>query len=319
MKMNKETVRSAMNRRLSFLDDLPSCSAGVLEQIAREEAPVMRKKVSVGLVFAIVLVLLSVAALAAGILLSRGADAARVADRALVEKYGVTQEMLTYFYREEVEQPDGSVCVTYTGKDDLEYVLGTYTADVKNGKAEITWSHDGEDTAGGYEAEAWGAEQLKDMLEWNSTKGNMEAFRPQAVAIAEKHNAAWEQEISSDEEREEFFEQLEKEKTEALEARKIPEEEMKSAAREAVIRIYELNEKQAALLELYVQPLAEEKNAWYHMYEGKPCFEVQYFLDQDPEHPEKHEEKDGTYAALVNVETGVIERRVDESGLGGEG
>ena len=132
MKKNRETIRSAMDRRLSFLDDLPSCRAGVLEQIAREEVPVMKRKVSVGLVFAIVLVLLSVAALAAGILLSRGADAARIADRALEEKYGVTQEMLTYFYREEEEQPGGAVRVTYTGKDDLEYVLGTYTADVKD-------------------------------------------------------------------------------------------------------------------------------------------------------------------------------------------
>ena len=35
MKKNRETIRSAMDRRLSFLDDLPSCRAGVLEQIAR--------------------------------------------------------------------------------------------------------------------------------------------------------------------------------------------------------------------------------------------------------------------------------------------
>jgi len=319
MKKNRETIRSAMDRRLSFLDDLPSCRAGVLEQIAREEVPVMKKKVSVGLVFAMVLILLSVAALAAGILLSRGADAARTADRVLEEKYGVTQEMLTYFYRDEEEQPDGVVRVTYTGKDDLEYVLGTYTADVKDGRAEVAWSHDGEDTAGGYEAEAWGAEQLKEMLAWNAAKGNMDAFRPQAVAIAEKHNAAWERKISTDEEKEAYFEQLEKEKTAALEARKIPEEEMKAAAREAVIQTYGLSAGQASLLELYVQPLAVEKNAWYHMYEGKPCFEVQYFLTQDPDHPETHPDKDGTYAALVNVETGVIEKLVYESGLGGEG
>ena len=62
-----------------------------------------------------------------------------------------------------------------------------------------------------------------------------------------------------------------------------------------------------------------EKTAWYRMDEGKPCFEVQYFLDQEPEHPETHVDKDGTYAALVNVETGVIEKLVYESGMGGEG
>ena len=41
MKKNREMIRSAMDRRLSFLDDLPSCRTGVLEQIAREEVPVM--------------------------------------------------------------------------------------------------------------------------------------------------------------------------------------------------------------------------------------------------------------------------------------
>jgi hypothetical protein len=96
-----------MDRRLSFLDDLPSCRAGVLEQIAREEAPVMKKKVSFGLVFAIVLVLLSVAALAAGLLFSPRADAARTADRALEEKYGINREMQTFFGREEEELPEG--------------------------------------------------------------------------------------------------------------------------------------------------------------------------------------------------------------------
>ena len=94
---------------------------------------------------------------------------------------------------------------------------------------------------------------------------------------------------------------------------------MQSIAKEAIAARYELDERQTALLELYVQPLATEPNAWYRMNDGVPCFEVQYFLDQDPEHPETHVDKDGTYAALVNVETGVIEKLVYESGMGGEG
>lgn len=58
MKTNKEPLRSAMDRRLSFLDELPSCRAALHRRIAQEEAPVMKKKLSVGLVFALVLVLL---------------------------------------------------------------------------------------------------------------------------------------------------------------------------------------------------------------------------------------------------------------------
>ena len=144
MKTNKEPLRSAMDRRLSFLDELPSCRAALHSRIA-QEAPVMKKKLSVGLVFALVLVLLAAAALAAGLLLSPRVSAARTADLALKEQFGVTEEMQTFFTRNEAGQPDGSVIVTYTGAGSLEYVLGTYTAVVKNNKAEITWSREGTD------------------------------------------------------------------------------------------------------------------------------------------------------------------------------
>ena len=61
---NKETLQAAMDRRLSFLDELPSCRPALMQRIAQEEAPVMKRKISVGLVFALVLVSLSVIALA---------------------------------------------------------------------------------------------------------------------------------------------------------------------------------------------------------------------------------------------------------------
>ncbi len=316
---NKETLRTAMDRRLSFLDGLPSCRAAVQQRIAQEEAPVMKKKISFGLVFALVLVSLSVIALAAGLLFSPKADAVTLADKALEEKYGVTLDMMTYFVRSEEELPDGSVRVTYTGRDILEYVLGTYTAEVKGGKAAITWSHDGESTDGEYEAEAWGTEQLKQMLSDNTETGDMSRFAGQAAAIAEKHNAEWQQPIHSDEDAEAYWQQVEAEKTQALHAAKLSAEEMQALAKEAVTVRYELTAEQAALLELYVQPLADEENAWYWMEDGKPCFEVQYFLDQDPADPDHRVERDGSYGVLVNVETGVIEKLVYESGLGGEG
>ena len=316
---NEETLKTAMDRRLSFLDGLPSCRAAVQQRIAQEEAPVMKKKISFGLVFALVLVSLSVIALAAGILFSPKADAAVLADRALEAKYGVTLEVLTNFIREEEELPDGSVRVTYKGRDTLEYVLGTYTAEIRNGKAEISWSHDGENTGGGYEAEAWGAEQLRQMLADHSETGDMSRYASQAAAVAAKHNAEWQQPVYSDEEIDVAWRQLETEKTQALNAAKLSEEAMQAIAKEAVVRRYGMTEEQASILELYVQPLADELNAWYWMEDGKPCFEVQYFLTQDPDHPGRHVDMDGAYGVLVNVETGVIEKLVYESGLGGEG
>ena len=104
-----------------------------------------------------------------------------------------------------------------------------------------------------------------------------------------------------------------------MDARKLTEEQMQAIAKEAISDRYELTGEQAAMLELFVQPYADQENAFYWMINGQPCFEVQYFLTQDPEQPGSFTEKDGTYGAAVNVETGVIERLVYESGLGGEG
>ena len=320
MKENKETLRDAMDRRLSFLDERPSCRNRVMQRIAQEEEPVVKKKISFVAVFAIVLVSLSAIALAAGLgLFSPRVEAAKVADNALKEKYGVNLEMQTFFYREEEAQPDGSVKVTYTGKDILASALGTYTALVKDGKAAITWSHDGESTDSGYEADAWGAEQLRQMLADNQATGDMGLFAPRAQEIANAMGTPYEDVKTSEDEIIAYFENLEREKTAALEACKLSEDVMQDLARQAAIQQYDLSDIQAALLELYSQPLAVEPNAWYCMYNGVPCFEVHYFLDQDPAHPDTHIEGDGDYAALVNVETDVIERIVYESGLGGEG
>ena len=135
MKTNKDSLRSAMDRRLSFLDELPSCRAGLYQRIAQEEAPVMKRKISIGLVFALVLVSLSVIAVATGLILSPRVSAATLAGRVLEEKYGITEKMNTFFGREEEELPDGTVKVTWFGAGSLEAPLGIYTVDVKDGKA----------------------------------------------------------------------------------------------------------------------------------------------------------------------------------------
>ena len=319
MMKNKETLKAAMDRRLSFLDERPSCRAALQQRIAQEEAPVMKKKLSLALACALVLVSLSVIALAAGILFSPKADAVALADRALEEKYGISPKMQTWFTRQEKDLPGGAVRVTYSAEGEFAWVLGTYTADVKNGKAEITWSRDGSDTSGGYEADAWGAAQLKQMLKDNQETGDMSRFSAYALRAVEQAGVTEPQAFMSEKEAEAYFENLELEKSAALNARVLSEAEMQAVAKEAVVQRYDLTEAQAAMLELYVQPLASEENAWYWMIGGQPCFEVQYFLDQDPDHPGSFTEKDGAYAVAVNVKTGVVERLVYESGLGGEG
>ena len=336
MKTNKKTIQSAMDSRLSFLDELPSCRAAVQYRIAQEEEPVMKKKISLGLVFAIVLVLLTAAALAATLLLSPRADAVRIADKALEEKYGITAEMQTFFGRTEKTLPDGSVEVSYTGVGVQSYVLGTYTAVVKDGRAEVRWDHDGEDTSGGYDAEAWGIGQLKQMLADSRDESLKQAYLDRAEAIAEAHGIR--EDNSPSKAIKGYGEQLERSKTAAMNARKLSEEEMIRIGREFIISNYALNGEQVSRLELFTNSvpdfeLAEGEempesngNDWYEMVDGKPCFKVKYLLYQayttaqmENNEPLGHEEKDGFYVVYVNVETGEIEQYDYNSALGGQG
>ena len=341
MKTNKETLQTAMDRRLSFLDDLPSCRAAVQHRIAQEEEPVMKRKMSVGFVFAMVLVLLSVAALATTLLLSPRAGAARTADLAMAETRGITAEMMTFFCREEEELPDGAIQVTYTGVGSLNYVLGTYTALVRNGRAEIAWSRDGEDTSGGYEAEAWGAEQLKQLITDSQDEQAKKAYTDIALAIAARNGAedpnAAEEDETADEPADETadeatdetrFNQREADKTAALQARRLSEEEMIAIAREFIISNYGLSDEKIAKMDenLYTNSFRDRENTWYEMVNGQPCFQVEYLMyepytteQMDNSEPRGRSEMDGFYNVYVNVETGVVEEYEYNSALHGEG
>ena len=342
MKKNKEPLRSALDRRLSFLDELPSCHAALYHRIAQEEAPVMKKKLSVGFVFAFVLVLLTVAALAAGLLISPRVSASRTADIALKDQYGITEEMQTFFYREEEPLEDGSFRVTYTGVYGLDYVLGTYTALVRDSKAEISWSREGADVSGGYEADAWGSEQLKQMMT-DAAKGDR-AFMQKADELARANESPAETPETAPtaipdnheltQEDIDWQNQREADKTSALKARRLSEDEMIAIGREFIISSYNLNDEQIARLELYTNhnpdmellaligiteiPEQQNSNEWYETINGVPCFEVEYLLYSEGT-DEQRTEKDGYYIVYVNVETGAVEQFEYNSALGGWG
>ncbi len=331
MKTNKKTVRSAMDDRLSFLDELPSCRAAVQYRIAQEEEPVMKRKISLGLVFAIVLVLLTAAALATTLLLSPRADAVRIADRALEEKYGITAEMQTFFARSR-EEADGKVTVTYTGAGSMEYPLGTYTAVVKDGRAEVTWSHDGKDTSGGYDSEIWGIDQLKTMVADSLDEQRKLAFLDRAAEITEAHIAPVEYTEPTDGEIDAYYKKREADKAAAMNARKLSEDEMIAIGREFIVSNWNLSEEQAGRLELYTNAAPADNEAegpgsdWYEMIGNKPCFKVEYLLyqpltvEQEANGEDReYKEGDGYYNVFVNVETGEIEDFEFNNGLGGLG
>ena len=325
---NKETLQAAMDRRLSFLDELPSCRPALMQRIAQEEAPVMKRKISVGLVFALVLVSLSVIALATGLILSPRVSAARTADLALAEKYGITDELQSFFGREEEELPDGTVKVTYFGAGSLEATLGTYTVLVKDGKADISWSLEGKDTAGGYEAEAWGLEQLKQMAEDSHDEKLKAAFMDKSFEVYKQLHPDDEEvpvEAPDPETFEEYHARREGEKSSALDAAKLSEEDMIALGREFILSTYSLTDEQVARLELYTNSYeTEDANHWYETVNGKPCFLVEYLMDEEDVTAEmlndpNYYRTNSYFKVFVNVETGAIEQYEFSSGLGGEG
>ena len=331
MKKTEEALRTAMDRRLSFLDELPSCRPALMQRIAQEEAPVMKKKLSFGLVFALVLVSLSVIALATGLLLSPKVTATRLADRALEEKYGITDDMQTFFGREEEELPDGTFRVTYFGVGDMEAPLGIYTVNVKNGKAECSWNHDGEDTAGGYGSAVWGLEQLKQMMTDSRDQESKKIFLARATEIYQEQHPEGTESVPSEkpetEEPETFevwYARREAEKTGALSARRLSEEEMIGIGREFIITTFRLTDDQIARLELYTNSFEADENAWYETMNGSSCFLVEYLLDEESfteelAKDETYVRQNSYYKIYVNVETGAIEQYEYNSGSGGEG
>lgn len=286
----------------------------------------MKKKWSVGLVCALLILSLSVMAVAAGLILSPRVSATRMADQALEKTYGITDQLQTFFGREEKELPDGALEVTYTGAGTLAAPLGTYTAVVRNGQAEVTWSYDGKDTAGGYEAEAWGLEQLKQMRTDSRKNPGQEAYLNRAEELYEKYGFAAKEAAlaeaaeASAESPEEFAARRESEKSGAMNVRKLSEEEMIGIAREFIIETYGLTEEQASLLELYTNSYPADGNRWYESVNGKPCFEVEYLLDENPTAVEETGYKMNAYfKVFINVETGAVEQYEYNSGVGGQG
>jgi len=323
MKIDEEKLREAMNRRLSGLTASPGRRLRIRQRIAQEEAPKMKKKLSVGLACALALTLLTVTALAAGLLLSPRVDAARIADQTLAERYDISQAMQTYFNRAVQQNPDGSITVTYTGAEHLKYALGEYTVTIREGKAvNACWSHDGESTEGGFRAEAWGAEQIREMLRLNQRDGSMQAFEGYIRKINKAHGIQEDPAVPmTDEESRQAYREWEETAREIKDKCRLTPQEMTAAAHEAVAAVYGLNAEQSAIL---LADACPDEDGSYKLQNGEPCFCIQFFLVQRPLPGdlyawEEWTEKDGTYTVYVNVETGVVESILYESGLGGNG
>lgn len=116
-----------------------------------------RPKRMVWLAAALVLVLAAAVAVAAGLTRSAKYDAKLLAHHALEEKYGFTRDMDSFFTCS-VEEADGQTVVTYRANADIgdfAWKLGDYTVTIRDGKAEASWSNDGEAVSGDFSSDVW--------------------------------------------------------------------------------------------------------------------------------------------------------------------
>lgn len=134
-----------------------------------------RPKRMVWLAAALVLVLAAAVAVAAGLTRSAKYDAKLLAHHALEEKYGFTRDMDSFF-RCTVEEKAGETVVTYSADEDVgdfAWKLGDYIVTIRDGKAEASWSNDGEAVGGDFSSDVWdtallarGIERRKAGEEW---------------------------------------------------------------------------------------------------------------------------------------------------------
>ena len=116
-----------------------------------------RPKRMVWLAAALILVLAAAVAVAAGLTRSAKYDAKLLAHQALEEKYGFTQDMDSFFTCS-VEETDGQTVVTYRANVDIgdfAWKLGDYIVTIRDGKAEASWSNDGEAVGGDFSSDVW--------------------------------------------------------------------------------------------------------------------------------------------------------------------
>ena len=296
-------IENAVDTTLASLNPSARECDLLIENIKGGKKSVMGKKVSAMLVLAIVLMLLTATALAAGIIFAKRVPATEIADQALLKTYGITAQMQAMFMRKIAEGEGGTIVVTYEGRESLAYVLGKYTViidgqTVKN----ICWSHDGEETSGGLEASAWGKDQLDEILRIDPETGKQAqllTFNPYIDRINREHGfdyqAYWEEN-----EDENYVVVLEGEDIEkAKERQSFSAHDFVQIAKEAVGVRYHLTSQQISLMSIDT-----DENSAYVLLDGTLCYRCWIFVG---ELSDEETEQDGTYTVYLNLETGVVE------------
>ncbi len=234
-------------------------------------------------------------------------------EKALEETYGLTPEMYTFFSRK-ITQDGDTTRMVLTGANDFYYVLGTYTAWKDGSGLHVSWSHEGEDTSGGFSATAWGRDQLNEMIQVSRKLRMVEDFYVQALEIAEREDEHYSMPLDT------LVTYPDSTWTRAESPLgKMSLEELQETAIAAVVQRFGLNEEQVRL----IREQLEEDDLFYVDLDGKTCFQVWLNLYQDveaaPDGIEEWIEADGQYVVFLDVDTGEVLDIIYDSLLNGNG
>lgn len=307
---NAEPPRGLLNQELQAVEWTQRDTLAVCRAAENGGQRIMKKKMMLALTMVMALALLTTGALAAvKLLFSPRYDALQLADQALMETYGITEEMQVALHHD-ITETDDAVIVTYEMVEALvmrENRFGVYTVTVRDGRAEAVWSMDGLDAAGGLDAPAWGAEQLRLYVQDG----------PRVFAYMESHgmlqNAPMVTPAPSG-----VPDKWALNRQNALAMAQITTEEAAAIGREAIVVRYGLNERQAAMMVRFTDG---DGDGWgdestYEIVQGRPLVNLFFHLTQDPG---QWSEKDGVYVVTVNLLDGAVEDVFYDTGLLGNG
>ncbi len=238
--------------------------------------------------------------------------AVNAAQHALAEKYSVSEGMNEYFVRTVSEQEDGSWLVLWepaVAEGPLPWLLGTYTAQVEGERVDISWSHDGEETYGGYTAPAWGALQLRDMCDEVRTSFGME----QSMSAAERsvYAAADDYPLAG---LDSGFDNGETARASAAAAARITVAEAEGTALAALREVYG-NLEWWRLENMYDEMTEADTGTLC----GRPAVRFSYVLWGQGRDDWNWKDGDGYYTVWVNLQTGEVEEILYCNGLSGNG
>ncbi len=281
----------------------------------------MKQMIKTSLALLLALILMLTAALAEEIVISDREKAIRAADKALEEKYGITQLTQEYFARTSADEGNGTFIIEYKGQFEWAYVLGAYKVTVVNGAVtDISWTHDGEDTSGGLDATAWGNEQILEMLKLNQEYGDMDLIARKAQAINEKVGFS----VTNDDYIVDYIAIDDKESTKIPEQNGHTLQEYLDTAREGIRILFELTDEQAGTIRFAVAEEDETESYDYVYLYGTPCIRVAYIVERSEE-PEllpsgvAYNDKEGNYWVYIDVVTGAVEEIIYSAAIGGNG